>query len=163
MPKQLISIRTVIQLFLHRSCCQSGREELGRVHDWVGVLWKSLRRAGPRFAGALALWSCIGAANASVYAYIANTTSNDVAVIDTATNTVVATIGVGAFPYGVAVSPGSLKVYVTNISDATVSVIDATTNTVVATIGVGLDPYGVAVSPDGTRAYVATLVTPQFP
>jgi YVTN family beta-propeller protein len=44
-------------------------------------------------------------------------------VIDTATNTVSATITVGTFPTGVAVSPNSTRVYVTNFGDNTVSVI----------------------------------------
>ena len=75
-------------------------------------------------------------------------------VIDTATNTVTATITVGAGPVGVAVSPDGTRAYVTNLGDDTVSVIDTATNTVTATIPVGDDPVGVAVSPDGTRAYV---------
>ncbi len=49
---------------------------------------------------------------------------NFVAVIDTATNTVVDTIEVGNGPYGVAVSPNGSRVYVANNWDGTVSVID---------------------------------------
>ena len=75
-------------------------------------------------------------------------------VIDTATNTVIATIPVGDTPCGVAVSPDGTRAYVTNLVDDTVSVIDTATNTVTATIPVGDGPDGVAVSPDGTRVYV---------
>ena len=75
-------------------------------------------------------------------------------MINTATNTVTATITVGATPAGVAVSPDGTRAYVTNYGSDTVSVIDTATNTVTATITVGSRPEGVAVSPDGTRAYV---------
>ena len=74
-------------------------------------------------------------------------------MIDTASNTVVATVGVGAGPTAVAITPDGTRVYVTT-GDA-VSVIDATSNTVVATVGVS--GLGVAITPDGTRAYVATF------
>ncbi len=46
--------------------------------------------------------------------YVADSVYNIVSVIDTATNTVIATIPVGIFPYGVTVTPYGKKVYVTN-------------------------------------------------
>ena len=46
--------------------------------------------------------------------YVADFVYNIVLVIDTATNTVIATIPVGIFPYGVTVTPDGKKVYVTN-------------------------------------------------
>ncbi|MBL7795632.1 MAG: beta-propeller fold lactonase family protein, partial [Saprospiraceae bacterium] len=94
---------------------------------------------------------------ASGFAYIPNNVSNDVSVIDLATNTVVATIPVGFAPFGVSVSPDGSRVYVTNreATGGTVSVIDAATNTVIATIPVGQNPTGIAVSPDGSLALVA--------
>jgi YVTN family beta-propeller protein len=54
-------------------------------------------------------------------------------VIDEATNTVTATIPVGAGPWLVAVDPAARNVYVANVDDDTVSVIDEATNTVTAT------------------------------
>ena len=63
--------------------------------------------------------------------------ANTVSVINTATNTVTATITVGTYPYGVSVSPDGSKVYVANNGDGTVSVINTATNTVTATITVG--------------------------
>ena len=80
--------------------------------------------------------------------YVANETGNTVSVIDAATNTVTATIPVGAEPNGVAVSSTG-NVYVTNASGNTVSVVSAATNTVTASIAVGVEPSGVAVSPTG--------------
>jgi YVTN family beta-propeller protein len=76
-------------------------------------------------------------------------------VIDTATNTVTATISVGEEPIGVAVSPDGSRVYVTNQAGfSTASVIDTATNTVTATIPVGMEASGVAITPDGSKVYV---------
>jgi YVTN family beta-propeller protein len=81
-----------------------------------------------------------------------------VSVIDTATNTVSATItAVGNPTYGVAVSPGGSKVYVTANVSQTVSVIDTATNTISATVPVGPGPFGVAVPPNGNKVYVASF------
>jgi YVTN family beta-propeller protein len=77
-------------------------------------------------------------------------------VIATASNTVVATVTVGANPSGVAVTPDGTKVYVANRGSGTVSAIATATNAVVATIPVGGNPYGIAVTPDGTNVYVTT-------
>jgi YVTN family beta-propeller protein len=80
-----------------------------------------------------------------------------VSVIDTATNTVGATISLGTSqnPFGVAITPDGTRAYVTiNFPNNFVLVIDTATNTVVATIPVGVGPDGVAITPDGTRAYV---------
>src|SRR6516165_8669217 len=93
-------------------------------------------------------------------AYITNSSSDNVSVIDTEKNKVTATI-VGSFvsPYGVAVSPNGRKVYITNsltsVGNSNVSVIDTEKNKVIATIPVGSEPGGVAVSPDGSKAFVA--------
>jgi len=46
-------------------------------------------------------------------AYITNNGGNTVSVIDTATNTVSATIPVGSRPFGVTAAPDATKVYVT--------------------------------------------------
>jgi YVTN family beta-propeller protein len=89
------------------------------------------------------------------FAYITNAGSNTVSVIDSASNTVVATVAVGTTPIGVAVNPAGTRAYVANAGSNTVSVIETATNTVVATVAVGAYPYGVAVNPAGTRAYVA--------
>jgi YVTN family beta-propeller protein len=87
------------------------------------------------------------------FAYVTNSGSGTVSVIDTTTDTVTATVTVGSRPFGVAAN--STRVYVTNSGSNDVSVIDTSNNTVVATIPVGLRPLGVAVNPQGTRAYVA--------
>ena len=79
---------------------------------------------------------------------------SNVSVIDTITNSVVATLPVvGDGLRHVAVNPTGTRVYVTNEFNNTVSVIDTTTNLLVGTIGVDR-PSGIALNPAGTRAYV---------
>ncbi len=95
-----------------------------------------------------------GIAVAAPFAYVTNFASNDVSVIDTATDTVVATIPVGSSPFGVAVNPAGTRVYVTDSTG--VSVIDAATNTVVAVVAVP-GGRGIAVNQAGTRVYTATV------
>ena len=94
-------------------------------------------------------------ASAAPFAYITNNSGNTVSIIDTASNTVTATIPVGLSPNGVGVHPTGTRVYVANELSDTVSVINAVTNAVVATIAVGSFPFGVAVDPAGTFVYVS--------
>jgi RHS repeat-associated protein len=75
-------------------------------------------------------------------------------VIDLVTRQVVATIGVGSYPRGIALSADGVYAYVTNTGSSNVSVIDLVTRQVVATIGVGSYPWGIALSPEGAYAYV---------
>lgn len=96
-------------------------------------------------------------APASVYAYVAAQNGNTVAVIDTSSNTVTATIPVGLTPTSVALTPDRASLYVANGSSNSVSVVSTATNTVTATIPVGNIPYGIAITPDGAFAYVANL------
>jgi YVTN family beta-propeller protein len=90
-------------------------------------------------------------------AYITNFGSNNVSVIDTATNKVTTTIPVGSFPWGWRWPPMAAGPMLRTMALRTVSVIDTATNTVTATIPVGNFPIGVAVSPDGSRVYAANL------
>jgi YVTN family beta-propeller protein len=86
--------------------------------------------------------------------YVPNGDSNTLAVIDTASNTVVAIVAVGSQPRAVAVNPSGTRAYVTNFLSNTVSVIDTATNTAIGTVAVGYYPAGVATDPAGTRVYV---------
>jgi YVTN family beta-propeller protein len=56
-------------------------------------------------------------------AYVTNIVDDTVSVIDTATNTVVATVAVGNAPGAVAISPDGTRAYVANNQDGTVSVL----------------------------------------
>ncbi len=114
-----------------------------------------MNRINPPFVVlTIVLALCCGAVGQK-FAYVANTNSDSVSVIDTASYTVVTTIPVGSIPHGVTITPDGRHAYVANYGSGTVSVIDTSSNTVTATVGVGAGPYGVAISLDGTHAYVS--------
>lgn len=97
------------------------------------------------------------------HAYVTGSTDTwtgqgTVSVIETATKTVIATVGNGAIPTGIAASTDGRIVYVSvyargDITAASVLAIDTSTNATAA-IGAGRFPAGVVVSPDGNTAYV---------
>jgi YVTN family beta-propeller protein len=87
-------------------------------------------------------------------AYIVNSDSGSVSVINTATQEVLATVPVGSYPEHMAITPDGTQVYVVNFGSANVSVIDTATQRVLATIQVGSRPTGIAFTPDGTKGYV---------
>ena len=79
---------------------------------------------------------------AGPFAYLTNFDDGTVSVIDTASNTIVATVNVGSGPYGVAVSPDGAEVYVANSGSDNVSVIETANHTVTDTVNVGDGPQG---------------------
>jgi YVTN family beta-propeller protein len=82
-------------------------------------------------------------------------TIHAVDVLDTGSNTVVATIPQPPRPYLPAVSPDGKRLYVPNHDVAAVSVVDTATNAIIAQIPVPPNPHWVDFSPDGRRAYTA--------
>jgi YVTN family beta-propeller protein len=114
------------------------------------------RRSIPAVTAAALAWLIAPTPVLALNARITNTRSNTVSVIDTATNTVIATVPVCIQPLGVAVSPDGSKVNTTEsfsektnfarrvpivyvacagnriVDDAVVSVIDTATNMVIA-------------------------------
>ncbi len=96
--------------------------------------------------------------SARVYALDFNTST--MRVIDTATNTVTASVGVSN-PSDVAVSPDGTRIYVVDegtlpyYNNGSVTVLNSTTFAVEATIAVD-DPGHLALSADGTQLYVTT-------
>ena len=91
---------------------------------------------------------------AQPFAYITHEKSNDVWVIDTQTDEVVAKVPVGERPRGVLVTADGQQVYVANGNSDNISVIDAATNTVVETFSVGIDPEGIDLSNDERLLFV---------
>ncbi|MEI6239832.1 MAG: right-handed parallel beta-helix repeat-containing protein, partial [Planctomycetia bacterium] len=87
-------------------------------------------------------------------AYVVVDGYDEMAVINTATDTIVATPTTGNYPVYPALSPDGLSLYVSNISGNTLSVIDTATNINVQEVAVGAAPYGVTVSPDSETIYV---------
>ena len=88
-------------------------------------------------------------------AYVANSDSDNVTVLDVATASVVRTVPVGGGPLELAVDRTRGRVYVLNRDDRTVSVIDGASNTVVGTVPVGNLPITVAVDLGSGRVAVA--------
>ena len=81
-----------------------------------------------------------------------NFSGDNVSVIDTATNTVIATVSIEDWSYKIDDNAAGTKVYV--INDQNVSVINTKTNTVIATVPLVAQPEEIAVNPAGTRVYV---------
>jgi YVTN family beta-propeller protein len=89
------------------------------------------------------------------------TVSNDQAtkhaidVVDTVTNTEIATVAQPVSPFHPAISPDGKQLFVANHDIGSVSVVATATNTVVGQIKVAPNPHGIAFSRDGSRAYTA--------
>lgn len=96
-------------------------------------------------------------------AYITNTDTNQLLIIDLSTGTVIGTVPVGDNPQAVAHTNNALA-FVTNEGDSSVSVINLLTESVIGTIDLPFDsfytsrPEGVAFSPDSGTAYVVAPV-----
>jgi YVTN family beta-propeller protein len=92
-----------------------------------------------------------------VRAYVANSTSNTVSVVDLATGAVVATLSGFSAPAGVAISRTGTRAYVTNSGNNTVTVINTGDNSIVtgtalsaaagSSIAVGSGPLGIVLDP----------------
>ena len=78
-------------------------------------------------------------------AYVGLFKDNAVAVVDTVSNRVAATIPVPVGPHGLVITPDGMKVYVSSDGDSTVSVIDTGTNQISKTIDVGPTPHGLTI------------------
>lgn len=89
--------------------------------------------------------------------YVANSGSNNVSVIDGATNSVVATIAdpKAVAPVAVAVNPVTDTIYVANSQSNNLTVINGATNSVTATIPLATSPSGLDVDPQTNFIYIA--------
>lgn len=87
--------------------------------------------------------------------YVANKTSNDLSVINTLTNQLIATIPIGNYPYRPTIV--GEKLYIINQNSNSVSVINTKTDTVISTIPVGSTPY--VSSYVGDKLYVTNQNT----
>ena len=88
-------------------------------------------------------------------AYVTNQFSNNVGVVDVATNVQTETIPVTGNPFQVIVSPDQTRIYVTTNVDQ-VYAIDLATKTVVGQTPTGATANGLAISADGSKLYVST-------
>jgi gliding motility-associated-like protein len=91
--------------------------------------------------------------------YVPMYQGDNMKVVNTATNAIIATIPVGAggisSPEQCVVSPDNARVYLDLFDEDRVAFIDAITNTVIAYYATDSRPTGVEVSNDGTKLYVA--------
>lgn len=95
-----------------------------------------------------------------------DTNMGTISVINTSSNTVVATITGFSGPFGIAINSAGTYAYITNFGSNnfdpfgnTVSVLDLGNNTITATIQVGIQPSGIAVTLDGKYVYVTNYNT----
>ncbi len=105
---------------------------------------------------------------AGTKAYVTNSNSTTVTVIDTTTNTVSAVIGGFDGPSGLVITPDGSEAYVNNYggpggvgsgNGTTLRTVDLLTNAIVGSpITVGLAPAAMAITPDGAFVYVANYV-----
>lgn len=125
----------------------------------VSKVFKRLlrRAAGLSFPALLLMVLGSIPVEARPFVYVTNSVNPaTVSVIDTANNSVVATIELGSTAFDVAITPDGTRAYVAINAANRVAVIDTETNTVLTNIDVspGGGPKGIAITPDGTRAYV---------
>ncbi|ROR92352.1 YncE family protein [Nocardioides aurantiacus] len=88
-------------------------------------------------------------------AFVANSGSDTVSVLDGVTGALVATVPVGDYPTAVAVDPTTHAVYVSNLRDGTLSILANGGTGTVSTVAVGPYPLGVGVDQGTGTAYVA--------
>ena len=96
--------------------------------------------------------------------FVANASSDDVSILDTAANRVTQTLALrpaggthlpGMTPTALALSPDESRLYVTLADWNAVAVVDLKTGAVAGYLPVGWYPTAVVVSPDGKRLFVA--------
>lgn len=85
--------------------------------------------------------------------------SNEVRVVDTRSDTVVAQIPVARQPRGIAMSPDGQRLYVTSSWTDTVSVVDVGTMKIVETLATGSEPVGAVVDRSGRTLYIANRLS----
>jgi YVTN family beta-propeller protein len=101
-------------------------------------------------------------------AYVTNSNSSTITIIDTDTNTVIGVIGGFDGPSGMVITPDGNTAYVNNYGGpegvgsgnaTTVRVVDLNSNSIVGQpITVGLAPAALAITPDGQFVYVVNYV-----
>ncbi len=87
-------------------------------------------------------------------AYVTDSGSDTLSVVDLISRSVPVRIPVGDQPSAVTVSADGARAYITNRGTDTLSIVNLSTRTVLATVPVDDEPVNVALTGDGTRAYI---------
>ena len=121
------------------------------------------KRGGARLAACFALLlACFcGGAVAAPFAFVIQTDTNRVAVVDLGSRSIVATIPVTSFSFFVGTNPSGSRAYVSGASP--ISVIDTTGRSIVGSLTTSNTPGPVAVNPAGTRLAVPFGGNPASP
>jgi YVTN family beta-propeller protein len=94
---------------------------------------------------------------ASVYAGLG---SNEIAVIDTESDTITRSLPFDTLPASITVSPDSKTLYVARLGDNTLEAVSAATGELVhPAITVGSAPAWITISPDGSTVYTLNFLT----
>lgn len=96
----------------------------------------------------------VGAAEAAPLVYVTQPAS--IAVIDATANAVTATIPVGDFPYGIAITRSGARGCTADFASNTVTFLDLVANSAIASLPVPAEPNGLVFSADETRLFVAS-------
>ncbi len=91
------------------------------------------------------------------YIFVPNRSSADVAIIDSRTDEVIATVPVGNVPHQVAVSKTLGKMITSNTEDNTISIIDLRTLQEAATVSLGNEPEHMEISPAGDTLAIGNI------
>jgi YVTN family beta-propeller protein len=93
-------------------------------------------------------------------AYVTESGSDTLALLDLRTDKVAGRITVGKVPTFVLLNRDGSVAYVSNAGSNTISVVKTASRRVVATISTDVEPYALAFSPDGKKLYVANCHYP---
>ncbi|MGU9811411.1 YncE family protein [Pseudomonas sp. LF052] len=103
-------------------------------------------------------------------AYLTNTHSNTVSVIDVASRSVVQTLGGFVGPYRILLHPTQPRLYVMNLFGNTISVVDLNSRAIIQTFtgfrfgqapAGSINREGLAINAEGTRLYVSSQIDSQ--
>ena len=86
--------------------------------------------------------------------YVADSSNNEVIVVNLANKSVIKKIAVGYYPVGIAINSKTNVINVTNYGSDSISVIDGDTDELLGYIPVGNGPWGIAVNDSTNRIYV---------
>jgi YVTN family beta-propeller protein len=121
----------------------------------VTVIGQKLKSTTLRGIGELPCAIAVDYSSGKVF--VANYGSNNVSVIDGATDSVVTTISVAPNPQAIAVDSSNHNVYVASTREGTVTVLDGTSNSVLGKVKASKAPYAVAINNKSHKAVVLDL------